>query len=62
MSRLITYSMVGASIKLSPAEDSIYALFERVDSMPTGTLYTVFLQFTFMRNKIGNAKGPHNRP
>lgn len=54
--------MVGASIKLSPAEDSIYALFERVDSMPTGTLYTVFLEFTFMRNKIGNAKGPHNRP
>lgn len=45
---------------LQQNKDSIYALYEDVASMPTGTLYIVFLQFTFMRNKMGNAKSPCN--
>lgn len=51
MYRLVTSTVVGASIKLSPVqqnEDSIYALYEGVDSMPTGThcILTIYVYET----------------
>lgn len=47
---------------LQQNKDSIYALCDGFDSMPTGTLYTVFLQFMFMRHKIRNVKSPRKQP